>query len=139
MAFELLLTGDTFNEGRVKINDGFSELSSLWTASTGSESVVSQTSSSPGNVSDADWAILQGQDNYANLQSSAIRIIGKDNYAQGSSNSHLEGFANTSISSDNIFLGGQSNEVNGAPVSFVYGTNNYNSSENSVILGSRNS
>ena len=95
MAFEILLTGDTFNEGRIKINDGLNELdSNFWTANTVS-GIISLTSTSDENSNNSSYTIVQGARNSADSASDSSRIIGSDNSIVQSYYTHVEGNNNS--------------------------------------------
>lgn len=84
--FELILTSDTINEGRIKINNAFSATTGLWSGSSGFQSLIHNNGT--GNIASGDYAIATGSGNTA---------IGDFSFAQGTGNlasgiaSHAEG------------------------------------------------
>ncbi len=56
--FELILSSDTINEGRIKINDAFSATTGLWSGGTGFQSLISNNDT--GNIASGDYAIATG-------------------------------------------------------------------------------
>ena len=120
MAFEILLTGDTFNEGRIKINDGLNELdSNFWTANTVS-GIISLTSPSDENSNNSSYTIVQGARNSADSASDSSRIIGSDNSIVQSYYTHVEGNSNSVNDSNNSFVGGIGNDITKSSKSFIY-------------------
>ena len=120
MAFEILLTGDTFNEGRIKVNDGLNELdSNFWTANTVS-GVTSLTSTSDENSNNSSYTIVQGARNSADSTSSASRIIGADNSIVQSTLTHVEGNSNSVNESTFSFIGGNNNDITKSQRSFIF-------------------
>ena len=120
MAFEILLTGDTFNEGRIKINDGLNELdSNFWTANTVS-GITSLTSTSDENSNNSIYAIVQGARNSADSISTASRIIGADNSIVDSVMIHVEGTSNSVNKSGFSFIGGINNDITKSQRSFIF-------------------
>jgi hypothetical protein len=76
---ELILSSDTINEGRVKINNAYSATTNLWSASTGSNSIIADNST--GNLVQSTYSsILGGTGNLisGSTQYSAI-VGGEDN------------------------------------------------------------
>jgi hypothetical protein len=76
---ELILSSDTINEGRIKINNAYSASTNLWSASTGSNSIIADNST--GNLVESTYSsILGGTGNLisGSTQYSAI-VGGEDN------------------------------------------------------------
>ena len=55
---ELILSSDTINEGRVKINNAYSATTNLWSASTGSNSIIADNST--GNLVQSTYSSILG-------------------------------------------------------------------------------
>lgn len=120
MAFEILLTGDTFNEGRIKVNDAITELNSFWTGDTVYYDVLSLTSPSDENSTSSSFTMVQGARNSIGLNSSYSRVIGSDNDITGADSTHVEGSGNNLFESDYSFVGGAGNTINRSDNSFIY-------------------
>jgi len=123
MAFEILLTGDTFNEGRIKVNDAITELNSFWTGGTVFYDVLSLTSPSDENSTSSSFTMVQGARNSIGLVSSYSRVIGSDNDIAGATATHVEGSNNNLLESDHSFVGGSGNTINRSDNSFIYSEN----------------
>jgi trimeric autotransporter adhesin len=84
--FQLILSSDTIEEGRIKINNAFSATTGLWSGSTGFQSLIHNNGT--GNIASGDYAIAAGSGNTA---------VGDFSFAQGVGNlasgvaSHAEG------------------------------------------------
>ena len=120
MAFEILLTGDTFNEGRIKVNDAITELNSFWTGGTVFYDVLSLTSPSDENSTSSSFTMVQGARNSIGAVSSYSRVIGSDNDIAGAQNTHVEGSGNNLLESDYSFVGGAGNDINRSDNSFIH-------------------
>lgn len=123
MAFEILLTGDTFNEGRIKVNDAITELNSFWTGRTFYYDVLSLTSPSDENSTSSSFTMVQGARNSIGAVSSYSRVIGSDNDIAGAYATHVEGSNNNLLESDYSFVGGAGNTINRSDNSFIYSEN----------------
>lgn len=84
--FQLILTSDTINEGREKINVAFSATTGLWSGSTGFQSLIYNNGT--GNIASGDYAIATGSGSTASGDVSFTQGIG--NLASGVA-SHAEG------------------------------------------------
>ena len=58
---ELILSSDTINEGRIKINNAYSATTNLWSASTGSFSIIADNST--GNLVESQYSSILGGTN----------------------------------------------------------------------------
>jgi len=56
--FQLILTSDTINQGRIKINNAFSATTGLWSGSTGFQSLIHNNGA--GNLALGDYAVATG-------------------------------------------------------------------------------
>jgi hypothetical protein len=86
--FQLILTSDTINAGREKINIAFSATTGLWSGSTGFQSLIHNNGT--GNIAIGDYSIASGSGNIAQGDYSFAQGIG--NLASGVG-SHAEGGA----------------------------------------------
>jgi hypothetical protein len=106
--YELILSSDTINEGRIKINNAFSATTGLWSGSTGNQSLIANNDT--GNIASGVYAIAEGQQNNAigdashvegqlnSASGTAAHAEGRLNFASGDY-SHVEGFSNNAIGS----------------------------------------
>lgn len=75
---ELILSSDTINEGRVKINNAYSANTNLWSASTGSNSIIADNST--GNLVEPTYSsILGGTGNLISGSTQYSAIVGGEN------------------------------------------------------------
>ncbi len=75
---ELILSSDTINEGRVKINNAYSATTNLWSASTGSNSIIADNST--GNLVESTYSsILGGTGNLISGSTQYSAIVGGEN------------------------------------------------------------
>lgn len=102
--FQLILTSDTINQGREKINVAFSATTGLWSGSTGFQSLIHNNGT--GNIASGDYAISTGSGNTASGDVSFTQGIG--NLASGDY-SFAGGF-NTIASADNQVVIGKWND-----------------------------
>jgi trimeric autotransporter adhesin len=99
--FQLILTSDTINEGRIKINNAFSATTGLWSGGTGFQSLIHNNGT--GNIASGDYAIATGSGNTASGDFSFVQ--GTGNLASGIA-SHAEG--GIAFMSPNFFYVGTS-------------------------------
>ena len=59
--FELILSSDTINEGRIKINNAFSATTGLWSGSSGSQSLIHNNNT--GNFAGGQYSVVFGENN----------------------------------------------------------------------------
>jgi len=104
--FQLVLTSDTINEGRIKINNAFSATTGLWSGSTGFQSLIHNNST--GNVANGTYAIAGNSGNIAGGVNSTV--FGNNNSSTGLA-SFVGGGNNNSSSSLRSFIGGGNNNV----------------------------
>ena len=72
---ELILSSDTINEGRIKINNAYSAVTNLWSASTGSFSIIADNST--GNLVESQYSsILGGTNNLISGSTQHSAIVG---------------------------------------------------------------
>ena len=110
---ELILSSDTINEGRVKINNAYSATTNLWSASTGSNSIIADNST--GNLVQSTYSsILGGTGNLISGGTSNYAIVGGEDNVIYDSGSGFDcatiGGQNTYISNvlSSVALGGDS-------------------------------
>lgn len=126
----IINTGDTLEEGRQKINAIYDNLS-LWSASTGSYSIIANNSGN--NISIGSYSVVGGKNSKSNGSNSFIYgenltgnnssfLIGKNNNSVINYNS-LYGQNNISTSNFNVIYG-SNNTVNDSEV-FCIGANNF--------------
>lgn len=138
--YELILSSDTINEGRIKINNAFSATTGLWSGSTGVQSLIHNNDS--GNIAEGDYSIVAGYNNIAEGDSSfvvgsgntvsastseaSVIIGGYDNFLHTSVKSSIfGGTSNTLLSGfDSSILGGSGNTLAGYRSSIIGGVNN---------------
>lgn len=90
--FQLILTSDTINQGREKINVAFSATTGLWSGSTGFQSLIHNNGT--GNIASGDYAISTGSGSTASGDFSFAQGI--ENLASGIA-SHAEGFQTSAL------------------------------------------
>jgi hypothetical protein len=152
---ELIFTGDTLNQGRIKINGIASGTTlNLWSASTGSNSIIRNNSA--GNLASSTWSsVLGGTSCSSTTQGWAIVVGGNQNKSAGqysilcngaynlvSGNASFLGNGyNSKVTGNNSFLGNGSFCLNGGSSSFIGAglrnsatTNNYST----IINGKQN-
>lgn len=75
---ELILSSDTINEGRVKINNAYSAVTNLWSASTGSNSIIADNSTE--NLVESTYSsILGGAGHLISGSTQYSAIVGGEN------------------------------------------------------------
>ena len=120
---ELILSGDTINEGRIKINNAYSNDTHIWISGDTLTSIVANNSS--GNAVESDHSsVLGGQNNkILNSTGAAISSViagGSNNLITGNSVSNssavVGGQSNTVISESSVVLGGLNNFVVGSDI-----------------------
>jgi len=75
---ELILSSDTINEGRVKINNAYSAVTNLWSASTGSNSIIADNSTE--NLVESTYSsILGGTGHLISGSTQYSAIVGGEN------------------------------------------------------------
>jgi hypothetical protein len=142
--FQLILSSDTIEQGRIKINNAFSATTGLWSGSTGTQSLIHNNET--GNLAIGYYAIASGSGTTANgLISFATN---KDTIAYGDF-SHAEGEETTALgiashSEGNLTsaLGDYSHAEGGSTTAFgenshVEGYRNYASGNTSHAEGAR--
>jgi len=111
----IINTGDTLEEGRQKINNIYNNLS-LWTAGTGSYSIVANNSTN--NESLGEYSVVGGENSLSNGDYSFI-------YGQnltGNNSSFLIGKNNNSVKDYNSLYG--QNNISTSKLSVIYGSGN---------------
>lgn len=112
---ELILSSDTINQGRVKINNAYSATTNLWSASTGSNSIIADNGT--GNLVESTYSsILGGTGNLVSGSTQYSAIVGGQNNTINPPasfvdfNSAIVGGQNTVLSavSYSVSLGGNS-------------------------------
>ena len=106
---ELILSGDTLDQGRIKINNFFTTATTeinIWSSSTGSTSVI--VNNGTGNLASGDYSFVGGKTNTASGTYSSV-LNGKLNKSSGTYSSILNGSGNTASGTYSIILNGQSN------------------------------
>jgi hypothetical protein len=152
----IINTGDTLDEGRQKINNIYNNLS-LWTAGTGSYSIVPNNGTN--NESIGDYSVVGGESSLSNGHYSFIYgqnltgnvgsfLFGKNNESSGDYNFicgeensatdyyiTIYGSGNT-VNASNVFCIGQNNTINSnATSSFIQGFNSTSMDEGANIFG----
>jgi hypothetical protein len=109
---ELLLTNDYLNDGREKINHAFSAQTNVWSASTGTDSVVRHNLT--GNEAIGTNSLVLGINNKAYSEGSHI-LGGLNNiiYTNSFISTIVAGSANTVSQACSLVLGGTGNTMNG--------------------------
>lgn len=100
--FQLILSSDTINEGRIKINDAFSATTGLWSGSTGSQSLIHNNGT--GNIAASDYSIS----------------VGSNNTAAGM-NSFVGGFHNVASADNQVVIGKWNDSGNTTNGAFIIG------------------
>lgn len=148
---ELILTGDTLNQGRIKINDIFSGQgqSNIWSSSTGSYSIIANNYS--GNLASGSLSLAGGKNNVASKNYS-IALWGSNNLAtakwatiNGGKQNHASGYysfigggsGNTASATYSVVVGGTSNASKGFRSFIGNGKNNTVNAIDSLVVGGR--
>jgi hypothetical protein len=106
---ELILSSDTINEGRVKINNAYSATTNLWSASTGSNSIIADNST--GNLVESTYSsILGGTGNLISGSTQYSAIVGGQNNTINPPSSGVD-FNSAIIGGKNTVLSGLSYSV----------------------------
>ena len=121
--FELILTSDTINEGRLKINSAFTESIGIWTGGTGTDSILANNIT--GNESGGDRALSFGFGNIADgtdaiaagTSSSALT----DNSIAISSNSIVRDSISVPGATNGLSIGGANNTLEGITYGSIIG------------------
>jgi hypothetical protein len=124
---EQILTGDTINEGRIKINHAFSAQTDLWTGGTGSDSIIANNAT--GNEATGVYSVALGDNSKVfssrsiicggenNVCSGNTSFIGggSSNFVQNSVNTAFVGGgdSNSAMTDNSVVCGGEDNVVNG--------------------------
>jgi hypothetical protein len=125
----IINTGDTLEEGRQKINNIYNNLS-LWTAGTGSYSVVANNSGN--NVSIGSYSVVGGKNSKSNGSNSFI--YGEN--LTGNNSSFLIGKNNNSVNQYNSLYG--QNNISTTNYNVIYGYNNTVNDSESFCIGESN-
>jgi hypothetical protein len=130
--FELILSSDTINEGRIKINDAFSATTGLWSGGTGFQSLISNNDT--GNIASGDYAIATGSGTTASGDYSFASGI---NTLASGEGSHAEGGV-TFIFGNPIYFGSTASTygAHAEGISVASGINSH--SEGSATIASGN-
>jgi hypothetical protein len=142
--YELILSSDTINEGRIKINNAFSATTGLWSGGTGTQSLIVNNGSS--TYASGDYSIAAGYSGGTNSDYSAV-IAGYNQILSGSPYSFVGGgdlgiFTSIgysiSASTNSGIIAGSGLVISESDYSFMAGGTSSaisNSSAGSVIFG----
>ena len=131
MAYELILSTDTLDQGRIKINDFFINNSNLLSAGTGTNSILA---SGAYNSNAGSYSLVSGKRNKITSGNYTSILGGSGNTVNsGNFSSIISGFKNQTSGQYGVVLGGSGN-VAGAFSVILNGKNQY-ANNYSVILG----
>jgi hypothetical protein len=166
MPYQLILTSDTLDIGRQKINSFMQSSTGVWSSDTPNYAVVSTQGGSNSNYALSNYAFVTGKNNEVKNTLGVFSVIagGYNNYCNGPYSSILGGYNNRQINSAgisntiiggknntinetiansgyrsyNTIIGGQSNTVNGQRNLVVQNSNAINIGRGNTVIGSQN-
>lgn len=136
MAYQLILSTDTLDMGRIKINDFFINNSNLLSAGTGAYGLLTVGGT---NINDGDYALVSGKEQYLVAGAYGSILGGNKNKVQNNFASVLGGYKNTALTIYSVVVGGSNNQIRtGNRSSILSGNLNKCYHNYSVILGGSN-
>jgi hypothetical protein len=126
--FQLILTSDTINQGREKINAAFSATTGLWSGSTGFQSLIHNNGT--GNLASGDYAIATGSGTTASGDFSFSEGI--ETISQGI-NSHTSGLRTIAPSDNQFVIGKWNSSGNTTDGAFIIGNGTDNLNRRSIL------
>ena len=106
---ELILSSDTINEGRIKINNAYSAVTNLWSASTGSNSIIADNSTE--NLVESTYSsILGGTGHLISGSTQYSAIVGGQNNKINPPSSFVD-FGSAIVGGENTVMSGLSYSV----------------------------
>lgn len=128
---ELIFSSDTLNHGRIKINQSYSGQTNIWSASTGTGSIIANNGT--GNLASGQFSFAGGQSNLSSNYSSFVGG-GVSNTASNQGASVVGGAGNVA-SGDRSFVGGGNANYSIGGTSFVGGGLFNSSNGESTVIG----
>ena len=116
---ELILSGDTIGEGRVKINAAYSQDTHIWISGDTLTSIVANNST--GNKVESDFSSIVGGEsneiiNDTGASNNSVIVGGASNFISGNSTSMssaiIGGEGSKIVDNSSVFLGGTTNNSN---------------------------
>jgi hypothetical protein len=135
MAYQLILSTDTLDQGRIKINDFFVNNSNLLSAGTGLYSVLTIGGS---NTNGGDYSFVSGKRNTIN-SGAYTSILGGSGNTIGSGDfcSVVSGLKNSAVGTYGVVLGGFNNTAGSFSV-ILNGKNQYATNYSAILGGTAN-
>jgi hypothetical protein len=131
MAYELILSTDTLDQGRIKMNDFFINNSNLLSAGTGAYSVLTVGGN---NTNGGSYSLVSGKRNKITTGSYTSILGGSGNTINsGNFSSIVSGFKNQTSGQYGVVLGGSNN--NAGSFSVILNGKNHYAKNYSVVLG----
>lgn len=143
MAYQLILTSDTLDLGRQKINSFMQSSAGVWSA-TSTYSIISLQGGTNSNYHLSSYGFVTGKNNQVRntLGNSSVICGGYNNYNNGPFSTFLGGTQNKQINSAgkyNVIIGGKNNNINETLAQV--GARSYNTiiaGLNNTVNGARN-
>lgn len=133
MAYELILSSDTLNIGRIKLNNFFNSATGLWSGSTGSQSIMAAASY---NYTAGDYSLIAGNRSSGITGNYGSITGGKLNQIRGNFSHISSGYKNTCFNTINAYqlvVGGRENGVFNFCSTIINGRKISNSSKYGLI------